>query len=47
MSNFYPLQIVGRYSDKQLEVGENLGYEFSILSVNIYNSITLIWADLF
>ena len=34
MSNFYPLEVVGRGSETQLHVGENLIYSTSGLNVN-------------
>ena len=35
MSNFHPLEVVGRGSETQLQVGENLNYLISALRVKL------------
>ena len=34
MDNFHPLEVVGRGSETQLEVGKTLNYELSAFRVN-------------
>ena len=38
MSHFQPLEVVGRGSDAQLQVGENLNEKFSRTRVNTTNA---------
>ena len=40
MSNFHPLEVVGRGSETQLQVGENLNYLIQLF--NHVNGLTLI-----
>ena len=41
MCNFHPLEVVGRGSETQLQVGENLNYFFSV-RVSGGHNLTLI-----
>ena len=34
MSNFHPLEVVGRGSEAQFQVGENLNYLFNRVKIN-------------
>ena len=40
VSNVHPLEVVGRGSDTELQVGENLNYQLGKQRVEILNSIT-------
>ena len=46
MSDFYPLEVVGRGSETQLEVGENLT-EANNIPLPVLVMVTLIRVDLF